>query len=399
MSCQRRPPPRRCSRDGFERLVRNRVPTMAPLLVTLAFASLPPGDRPHPPPDPRTAELVRLARDRNRAAIASIRTLSCRFTQEVVGELPPEVAAAAAVGWLVSGQFWRDGPTVRLRLVPKTYPPPLGIADPTTEDRLIRGGRTWVLKTRPDLQPPWSDLSVYPSESVSDGQVWRYCLFTHRGRPDAGSWKSDGLTFDELLAGPYEVARAGRVTEDGRDSIHVELANPDERLGFWFDPEFNYLLWKTTTIPTGNGGHRTERQVTEFVRSVDGAVLPVRIEQRRFERGRLTAAVCTVLSDVRINKPLSPDDLRLPNIAGMPCADFIRKSRYPVDADGNPAGPEMPSLNGPNPGHSQPAVGGLPDVGPPPRGQEWPVGVALLGAFLVIVVVASYAGRRARRLT
>jgi hypothetical protein len=376
---------------------------MAPLLVTLAFAYLPPGDRPHQPPDARTAELVRLARDRNRAAIASIRTLSCRFSHEVVRE--SHLGAAASVRHMVSGQYWWDGATVRVRT---TFPERPRISGQTT-DELIRGDKHWVLTAHPGRQGPQASLSVHQFDSMTRhflGDVEEYCLFVHWG-PKLVSY----LSFGQLLAMPHEISQAGWVTEDGRDLLHVELAHRNGRLGFWFDPESNYLLRKTAMIPAAATYIRHEHHVTDFAREADGTAVPVRIEHRLFERGQLKAAVCTVLSDVRINKPLAPDDLRLPNIAGMTCLDWGRVSEYPVDADGNPAGPETPGrmegnvfisgLDRPRPAEPDPlpAEEGLPDLGLPPRGEEWPVGVALLGSFLVIVVAASYAGRRPRRTT
>jgi hypothetical protein len=380
---------------------------MVPLLVTLAFASLPPGVRPHHPPDPQTAELVRLVRDRNRAAIASIRTLSCQFSEQSI-DWPSPGTAAAASPLLEIGRYWRDGSTVRLRQTSRIFPPPAGEST-TVTDQLIRGGKCWILSTYPGVQGPRATLSAYPSESASVRGVWRYCLFAHFGPKDTSFRKYGDLTFDEMLAGPYEVVRAGRVTEEGRDCVHVELASIQGRHGFWFAPEFNYLVWKTATTAKA-GGWRSEQRVIEFVRSEDGACLPVQIQVLHYSRGKLSAAARRALSDVRINKPLAPGDLRLPNIAGMTCTDYVRVSEYPVDADGNPAGPETPGRKEGNavtfglerptyPDPPQSAEESLPDLGPPPRGREWPVGVALLGAFLVIVVVASYAGRRPRRTT
>jgi hypothetical protein len=301
-----------------------------------------------------------------------------------------------------SGQYWRDNSTIHVRT---TFPGRPQFA--SQNDNLIRGDKLWALTTYLGRKEHQASLSAHPFDSTTRyflGDVEEYCLFYHWGPKPVRF-----LSFDQLLAAPHEIVRAGWVTESGRDLLHVELAHRSGRLGFWFDPGSNYLLRKTTMIPAAARYIRHEHQVTEFARVADGAALPVRIEHRLFERGQLTAAVCTVLSDVRINQPLAPDDLRLPNIAGMTCLDWGRVSEYPVDADGNPAGPETPGrmegntfISGrdqPEPVHSQPVEETIPGPGPPSRGQEWPVGVALLGVFLVIVVVASYAGKRTRRTT
>src|SRR5687768_12158901 len=89
---------------------------LAPVLVTLLFVQLPPGYRPHPSLDPHSAELVRVAREGNREALRSIRTLSCRLEREVVSESTPGAAANVEhLAWSI--EYWRDGQDFRIRSI------------------------------------------------------------------------------------------------------------------------------------------------------------------------------------------------------------------------------------------------------------------------------------------
>src|SRR5262249_1702940 len=146
----------------------------------------------------------------------------------------------------------------------------------------------------------------------------------------------------ERLSHPHEVVRAERVTEDGRKFIRIELAEPGGRLEFWFDTEAGYLVRKSKIVPAGTRAMRYQSEVKEFLRLNDGTSFPVVIELRGFEQGELAWTARRTLTDVRLNESISPNDLRLPNITGTLCTDYVRLSQYPVDADGNPAGPESP---------------------------------------------------------
>jgi len=309
---------------------------VVPVLFSLFAFSLPPGLRPWPPPDPRTAALVKQARDGNRAAIAAIRTLECRFSHEVISEARP--AADTPGNWLPCGQFWRDGSAARTAAFWQA-PPREFTTFNGTEFATIRGNRYLAISYHHRGKgPPEMGLWTCEQDYFHIGNVWNFCLFTHYY-----SWskKLEYLTLDEILKRPHEIWQAGWDTDDGRKLLRVELALPTARLGFWLDPSLNFLIRKAV-FTMWETGFRREYHVRDVARSADGAVLPVRVDQFVFERGQLQHSIKMTLSGVTINQPLPHNILRIPQITGWPCTDWDRRVTYVADADGDPAGPEQP---------------------------------------------------------
>lgn len=360
------------------------------LLLTLLLSPGPQGTAP-----PVTAILVRQAREGNRAGIAAVRTLSCRFTHEVVAEAAPGLAVRLRA--LPSGRYWRDGPVVRARV---SFP--AGGAHPpgSITDVRIQGERCLSLQTREGNGPLAGRHLSVGRQGWFDGDVWYSCLFTYGyGPPQA----LESLTLDQLLARPHKVFRAGWVDDDGRRLLHLEVAHPAARLGLWLDPGINYLARKATAA-VWDKDLRREYRVLETARSADGAVLPVRVGERLYEGGQLRYEIRMSLSDVALNQPLAPDALRIPGLAGQTCTDQVRNSMYVVDADGLPAGPETPLQRVPGPGMAGVAV--FPTVPPPPPAGATPRvdepsllrsrWVTVGAAVLVTAGAVYYARRRPR---
>jgi hypothetical protein len=344
---------------------------------------------------------VKQAREGNRAAIAAVRSLTCRFGYDVVAEAAPGVAARS--NWLPSGQFWRDGSTARARV---SYVRRPGIPSPIV-DLLLQDDTCLYLRIlEVDGRPTGRSLEIYHNNWLLHGDVWLYCLFTHYY---GGPASFEHLPLDQILARPHEIWQARWVNDGGHRLLHLEVVHPTARLGFWLDPALNYLVRKSTFTPWDlAAGLRPEnRQVLDVARSGDGAILPVQVREQGFEGTQQLYEVRMTLSDVKFNDPFPRDALRIPGIAGLTCIDPNRKTKFVVDADGRPAGRETPlqeptglvgagaesfpvvPLPPPTPAGPAPP----PDSPPQPK-SRW---ITIIAAVLVAAGAAYYARRRSRR--
>lgn len=276
-------------------------------------------------------QLVATARDGNRAAIQSIATLECRYERRPWANTTLE-QANEYFAIFSPGRFWQSGSTYRL-IHPKE-------GDGTTADYVIRNGRILFLNKGGSLPYPVLGLvTPRPVDGVG-GEMWQWLLFSHWGwvPPPGASF----YPFYDIIEHAHAIRTAERLHPPG-NAIHIDLTHNGGRLEFWFDPKVNYLIRKSVMIPAGDKTLRWEDEVIEFVEGAPAVFVPSIIEYRCFVKGTLRAVLRTILSDVKVNKPLSKDALRLPGIAGMECLDIDREVRFNVDADGNPVGPEIPN--------------------------------------------------------
>ncbi len=331
-------------------------------------------------------ELAQQMADGNRAAVAAVRSLSCRFSHEVVSESQPGQAGSK---WLhlVSGQYWRSPDRIRVR----TPRPPDEV-----HDLVLRNGKIWVLSTYTGTKGTISLLMVdsEPHLFVTSGDVWEYALFHHWG----GGATPRKFDYADILAKASRVHAAGRVNENGRELIHVRLAANGDEYEFWFDPAVNYLIRKFSHTPTSAPSLKTDSrvdEVTQFVEPVRGVFFPSVIEHKPTRNGQLDAVIRTNLSDVKINQDIPSATLRLPNIAGMTCSDLMRKTDYTVDADGNRTGPESPTKV--TPGMPGAVLDGPPPEPRPPSRPPWPLWLWVLiaaGCAFSLAGIVWYVRRR-----
>jgi hypothetical protein len=147
------------------------------------------------------------------------------------------------------------------------------------------------------------------------------------------------LGFDRHLPQAKSIPRVKRERIDGRDCVRVTLdlpgdlitKGPGSQYTFWFDVGHNYLVWKTVEVCADT---RTEIQIVEFLEPQPGVFFPTKRAGTGFRGGEQTSQSFMTLSDVRINEPIAKDIFDLPHIpSGTLCNDFIRKQRYPIDAN------------------------------------------------------------------
>lgn len=271
-------------------------------------------------------QLVARARDGNRAAILSIRSMECRYERVPWAGTTLEQANKHFALYR-PGEFWSSGDSYRL--VKPHY-------DGVTDEYVVRDGMGFFLRSGASLRNPiLSFQSLRPVDGVG-GEIWEWLLFSH--------WAQTLVSFHpfhEILARPHSIHKAELLPAPANE-IYVKLAHANGQLEFWFDPRVNYLIRKSVMVPAAGTAVRWENAVVEFAEPAPSVFVPTIIEHRNLVDGSLKAVLRTILSEVKLNQPMGKNALRLPGIDGMECIDNDRDVKFKVDADGNRIGPESP---------------------------------------------------------
>lgn len=304
-------------------------------------------------------QLVAAARDRNRAAIESIRTMECRFERVLWDNTAAEHANKDFQMWM--GRYWRQGDAFRVFY---------NVGDGSSKNYVVRDGVLMGLRTFPaPYSPILHRTNTAPIDGVG-GFVWEWLLFSHWGwlsPPDLGNYP-----LWDILDHPHRIRAAERLPMPGNE-IRLELTNPGARLELWLDPKVNYLVRKTITFPAANEKSgkniKWEHEVIEFNEAAKGVFIPIVIQHRCYHHDQLHSVVRTRITDLKVNHNMPATALRIPGIAGMECSDMTRDVKYKVDADGRQVGPavseKVPEIN-PKPSDAPPGTYSSPEPSRPP---------------------------------
>ncbi|VTR98244.1 unnamed protein product [Gemmata massiliana] len=281
---------------------------------------------------PNTKPLLEDARDRHRAALEAIRTVTYTYEwkqlkneelhYENVGHGLGIVGPVESSHEIGPGQYWQSPDARRTRSL---------YSNGRTIDELFRFGQL-IRATTPKKNEPDKSLEV-TSESRSEFQrgYGLAVLFEHWSR-DFGF-----QPFHGLLQQPHKIRSVERLPgQSGGPSgeIRVVLENDKCVYEFWFSPKHNYLIRKRIEHPADQLRHRHEDEVSEFVEPNPGQFFPARIERRSFEAGELKQHTRRNLSEVRVNRPVPNEAFRIPGIEGCLCDDQTTGMQFRVDADG-----------------------------------------------------------------
>lgn len=333
-------------------------------------------------------QLLATARDGNRAAIASLRTMECAYARSLL-DTPPE-RANRKYFFLHSGRFWRSGSTYRLFESHENF-------DDFDREYIWRDGRMLILRTPrrqfPGVNASLSWVTPGPVDGTG-GDMWQYLLFSHWGRERASFF-----TFEEITNQAHKLRAAERLPSK---ELRIELQHDGaQRQEFWFDPKVNYLVRRCVWVPVSDDTIRWEHEVTEFAEPAPGVFVPTTIDVHCFEGGKRMAGARMRITNLKVNRALPAGALRLPNIAGMDCIDLDRNVKFRVDADGKRTGAESPAnvvFGAPNATDASGA--GAPPQPPPPSREPmgwWVWALIGSGALVVAGVALGVKRRRAAR--
>lgn len=177
----------------------------------------------------------------------------------------------------------------------------------------------------------------YSGGFLGPPDLWPLSLMTVQG-PEVGTL----ATFDELLTKPHKIRKVSRVGEGDQAVICVELTHRSADLLISFSARHNYLISRVEASAGAaygeSGPVRVESEVLSFKEAAPSLYFPERVQSQVFRSGKLMMTRLTVVSNIRVNTPLSPARAALlpPNSRVF---DEIEEKEYDTDGSGNPKGP------------------------------------------------------------
>lgn len=274
-------------------------------------------------------ELLEEVRAGNKAALESIRTLSCRITVTSSISTPSPIVESTADFWQ-SGDSWH----VRLHRAGKVHD--------TVRHDFIRKSLSQASGTGS------GEGTVFKiARAVADEPPGRIDPYG-RGLLTLCGPKGWPLTLEELLSRKHKVVQISRKPYQGHECtvLKISLALDDQTSGdfeIWFDPKVNYLACKLTgefTSPSDQPKVRRESQVLHFTEAAPGIYFPMQAETQFFSGDKLTKHEVVAYSDIRVNQPLPPNIFELSIPPNAKVIDAIQDREYQVDAQGKAVGPE-----------------------------------------------------------
>ncbi|MGI8979358.1 MAG: LolA family protein [Pirellulaceae bacterium] len=330
-------------------------------------------------------ELLEEVRAGNKAALESIRTLSCRITVATpLSPIGPKEASTA--------DYWQSADSLRVRCSVLGRPSDMVRHEFVTKKLMRSGTQTIFVIERAD-----------PDDSASHFDAYKHGLLKLFGPP------GQRLTLDEILRRPHKLGNITRQPYQGHACVVLKMSaeltvgkNTDFEI--WFDPQVNYLACKLIRDSTRRADQlnvHSESQVLRFTEAAPGIYFPAQTERKSYTDGKLTQHDIVTFSDVRINQPLPPNIFELPIPPGVTVIDEIQDREYQVDAGGKAIGPgrSLPKVmplaagSGKLPGNSK-GTFGVAQV--ETTAEPKPVTRWIIYAFLFVLVVTGsiwYVGR------
>jgi hypothetical protein len=217
-------------------------------------------------------EILNLISGRHRAAIESIRCVSCTVTIE---------EGADALHLSVQGQYWRSGDWIRIH--------EKHAKDNYLEDVLAKGATATSLVTNATASGSISGHSAFrlaAAELTARVNVWDSMLLDFEGNGFAR------VNIEEFLSLPSTRWHAERVREQGKELLYVNRTFDDPPLGethleLWFDPEVNYLVRKQVRSCTkGSHSSRGVSEIEDFLEVSPGLYFPVKRRTKGYRDGK-----------------------------------------------------------------------------------------------------------------
>ena len=277
-------------------------------------------------------------RDRHRAALEAIRTLTYSYEFQTLKSEPirvdssPSFVTGIGSSETGPGRYWQSPDVRRSRAL---------WSDGSTVDEVFRFGRTLRVRT-PKSTGPDTRMEISLETRFNFEHVWHFgILFEHPSRDHYF------MRFHELVQQPHRLRRVERLpaTPDGKaGDVRVELEHDVGVYEFWFSPSHNYLIRKRIEYPIGQPHLHYEQEVVEFAEPNPGQFFPVRIDWRLFENDVLKTHSRRTLTDIQLNRPIPAEAFRIPGIDGGWCEDVNLKAGFRVDADGYRVGKPQPTL-------------------------------------------------------
>lgn len=205
-----------------------------------------------------------------------------------------------------------------------------------TSNHLAEGGVVKSLYShRFQREKPYLSGAISSGDLLSDENPWVEALF------NVGFAPNPSVT--ALLDSPALKKIETVKTADKKTLYQVFFQTADGNKGeLWFDPQYNYLVRKTSTYRGEDGVYRIEREVIAFREIRPGVFFPAAVEKRYSEKGKIHVTRSTRFKDVCINESIDPKIFQLKFPAGTTVVDDIKGYQYLSDEAEQPANQPSP---------------------------------------------------------
>lgn len=244
-------------------------------------------------------------RERHRAAVELIRTLSCEFSRDGADRVEK-----------VHGRYWRSANQTKL-----TY----RIRNPQQDAQhevLITEGRlrSFVHGQREGNKQHGAAIHAQEFEPIHD--VWVGALFAIP-IPDRPPFRL--ALVNQALADSASVDRCERIKDGDSESVRAVLSYEHGRVEVFFDPVVNYLVRKATVVVDAPRKITVTREVVRFTEPKPGIFFPAEAVHHTPDGKR---QVRWTFSNIRINEPIPADVFRLPLPDETVTSDYIKGTIY-----------------------------------------------------------------------
>jgi hypothetical protein len=288
----------------------------------------------------RADSLAEEVAKKNRAAVESIHTFSCRYAKArhnrdgKLIEQFPEV------------EYWRSGMSFRSRWQ----------RGEQWCDTVVNGLQMQSTSNHVKTGAVVSSRCAYDGFPSPEGDPWLDTLVMFIG--DVKKNPSP-IHFADVLSVPeVNKVAARRTNEHGRPYVVVDLRWSDgtSQAEYWFDPAANYLISRRTTTVKDKGQELGVKiEVERFTEAVPGIYFPEKIKRTNMKAGQVTHLLVSQVKDVRVNERL-PEAVFQPGLKpGTRVLDDFEGIRYVIGPDGK----------------SQTKIKNLGIPGPPIEGKQW----------------------------
>lgn len=262
-------------------------------------------------------DLQELALSAHRAAVESIRSLSC--TVSVYNGTNVEIAPPQSVGRYVrDGNAIRVSTTIRNRFL----------------EIVVKDGVNSTLNWSKSAKAGDKDAvvkRVYSHEPLGQHDAWVLALIS------LPAGKGQVRPLSDLVREPANASTFTRVQEDGHTYVLAEVSvNEGPKLKAYLDPLRNYMICRLKNESKSGNGARADYDVKSFAESAPGVFFPTKMVVRYTMTEEW--ATTFLLGDLVVNRPVRPNafDLRFPD--NVDVFDQLEGRIYRADSSGKYVG-------------------------------------------------------------
>ena len=208
------------------------------------------------------------AAKRNRSAVESIHSLSCRVTKSSFGKDGDSLAPSPEV------QYWRSGTNFRA----------LSKLGDQWSDMLVKGLQLWGTANHPPRAEITGTIAAYQGLPILEGDPWLETLVMFMG--DINKGKPLPIFFADILEVKGVKVTARQERKAGKEWTVIEGISPGGRSRgeYWVDPSVNHLISRNVLTPGTPDELVATTEVERFSEVAPGVFFPTLVTRTNTRR-------------------------------------------------------------------------------------------------------------------